>query len=176
MSIAIHAAFAVAHAVLVVWLWRLFSASGDARMRCATAIIGVIALGLVYDNGILAAGAAIGAGSLLEALSVPRFWLHALVTPMGIFAALQMLAIGWVDWASSGTVRGIVIAVVVVLIGMGVYVDVTLELHAACYDGIVRDTPNVYPNMLCSPAAEPAAATAGGDDDAIDAEFEVKED
>ncbi len=80
---------------------------------------------------------------------------------MGIFAGLQMLAVGGFEWASGQTARRLVIAAVVVLIGIGVYVDATLELHVACYDGIVRYTPNVLPNMLCGPDSEPVFSGQG---------------
>jgi hypothetical protein len=48
-----------------------------------------VLLGLVYDNAMLAFGSTLGESALTEALSVPRFVMHALFTPLLIvFAAL----------------------------------------------------------------------------------------
>jgi hypothetical protein len=161
MSVWIHAVYALMHLGLFIWLIRLIRASEDARLRCAVAITALIVAGLVYDNVMLTVGAWIGPGEFLRMLSVPRFWLHALATPLIGFAVLELLAAAKVSWASKRGVRMAVVAVVVVLIGMGVYVDATLELHVACFDGVMRYTPNVLPNQLCGPDSVPVSSGGG---------------
>lgn len=78
-----------------------------ARVR----LLGVVGLGVAYDSAVVGLGAALGAGPLLHALSVPRFVVHALLTPLLILwaadridagprvrraaAALTVLAVAW---------------------------------------------------------------------------------
>ncbi|WP_148927787.1 hypothetical protein [Paenibacillus methanolicus] len=58
----------------------------------------LVLFGLFYDNAVIAIGGAIGEGNLLRAFSYPRFWLHALFTPLLVVVA--------VDIARSARIRG----------------------------------------------------------------------
>lgn len=39
----------------------------------------IVTFGLIYDNAILAGGGMLGHGDVLERLSVPRFFMHAIL-------------------------------------------------------------------------------------------------
>ncbi len=113
-------------------------------------ITAVIALGLVYDNGIIALGSTIGAGPLLEALSWPRFAMHALVTPFMMIAVTQMAIAGGVRWAA-----GTPWTVIVWLLVIGGIVEgslahlIGLQLEPACFNGVLRYTSNLYATQFC---------------------------
>lgn len=89
----IFGAFALSYFGLLIWLVN--------KQRCWTlmSVLLAVALSLVYDNGILAFGTWIGEGSLLEALSAARFWLHAIVTPTLILFSLEAMRQAGIRWA-----------------------------------------------------------------------------
>jgi hypothetical protein len=95
------AAFALAHLCLTVWLVR----SALSRRSPHTWLVAVVAAGLVYDNGIVALGSTIGAGDLLLALNLPRFVVHALVTPLLIVFAAGAARDAGLAWARPRAVR-----------------------------------------------------------------------
>jgi hypothetical protein len=76
--------YTIAQAALAVWaitMWR--------KERTAAALTLLLPpAAVVYDNLMIALGAYIGAGPLLEALTVPRFLGHALFTPIWIVTAV----------------------------------------------------------------------------------------
>lgn len=51
----------------------------------------IVVYGLAYDNLVVAAGGALGEGTLLKALNTPRFWVHALSTPAMMISAFGAL-------------------------------------------------------------------------------------
>lgn len=78
----------------------------------------LVVLGLIYDNAVISAGRAIGEGALLEGLSLGRFWIHALVTPLLVVFAWHALARSGAAWAkprAAGVVAVVVAAGLVVL-------------------------------------------------------------
>src|SRR5690625_1809936 len=70
---------------LAVPLARLLGAGFSAGLLGAL----IVTLGLVYDNGILAAGSLIGEGPLLENLNWARYVIHAFGTPLLFIYALH---------------------------------------------------------------------------------------
>ncbi len=80
MSLAL-IALALGHLALLARLLR-------ARAPGALALtLGLPLAGMAYDGLVLGAGSSLGAGPLLQALNVPRFVLHALLTPLWVVAA-----------------------------------------------------------------------------------------
>jgi len=57
-------------------------------------LLGVVGLGVTYDAAVVGLGATLGTGSLLHALSVPRFVVHALLTPLLILWAADRVDAG----------------------------------------------------------------------------------
>jgi hypothetical protein len=84
MLTAAYALYALAQAALAVWAITLYR---QRRSAAALTLILPIAA-VVYDNAMVAAGSFIGDGPLLEALSFPRFFGHALLTPVWIVTAV----------------------------------------------------------------------------------------
>ena len=76
--------YAIAQAALAVWAFSMWRAE-----RTAAALTLLLPpAAVVYDNVIIALGSYIGAGPLLEALTIPRFAGHALLTPIWIVTAV----------------------------------------------------------------------------------------
>lgn len=143
---------------LIVLVWCLYLAR---QHRAPGALLtAMIAAGLVYDNGIIALGSSIGVGPTLEALSWPRFAMHAILTPFMMIAVTHMAQAGGIRWASS---RGWKITVWVLVLGgiaEGSFAHlIGLELKPACFEGIVRYTSNLSPAMFCS---DTQVASQGG--------------
>ncbi len=131
----LYGAYTLAHAGLLVTLLRLF---WRAPTFGAAALL-LIGFGLLYDNAILALGSAIGAGPTLEALSWPRFWMHALFTPLLCLYGLELLQRAAVPWASLLRVRLVFWLLTGGLIGLGFFVDYApLQLAPQTVNGVVR--------------------------------------
>lgn len=97
----------------------------------ATVPLLIVTFGLIYDNAILAAGAWIGHGELLERLSVPRFFMHAFGTPLLILTALGLVQRTGGAWARSSILSVAAALLTILMIGIGVERDlVGLELAA----------------------------------------------
>lgn len=137
--------YAVAHAVLVAWGLRLWR-----RGAPGAPIIVMIAAGLIYDNFMIAIGATIGAGDLLVALSWPRFVLHAICTPFTIIAVWQFANAAEITWARDRRSWAVVWMFVAAMIALGVQTGlIGLEIHPACYQGILRYSSAVSETHLC---------------------------
>jgi hypothetical protein len=89
--------FALAQLALAVWAIVLF-----VRRRSLGAFTVALPIALlVWDNAVVALGATIGDGSLLVALSWPRFIGHALLTPIWILTAFEYARRVDVPWLQS---------------------------------------------------------------------------
>lgn len=66
-----------------------------------------VLLGLIYDNGILAAGRFIGEGNTLKHLNYARFWIHAFFTPLLVLYSWNTLKQADLEWAKTGTLKWI---------------------------------------------------------------------
>jgi hypothetical protein len=130
-------------------------------VRCACAIATVVTIGLVYDNALIALGAQIGLGPLLETLSMPRYVLHAFVTPLMLFAMLQLAAAAEIKIAQQRWVRWVAAILAIALIPVGIEEGlIGLELYPACFEGTVRYASSSLANQLCSP--DQAIVVSGG--------------
>ncbi|GAB3477086.1 hypothetical protein [Nocardiopsis coralliicola] len=117
--------FAASHAVLCA---ALLGAARKQRSWCLL-FAGVVAAGLVYDNGIVALGAAIGEGALLEGLNYPRFVVHALFTPLLVITAVGLARRSGAPWAQGRGVHAAFCAVAAALVAYGIGFEVAgLEL------------------------------------------------
>lgn len=132
----IFALIAVAEAVLLVSVFRI----GRRRYWPALLLILVIAA-LIWDNAVIAAGRAIGAGPLLESLSVPRFVTHALLVPLLIMVGVGLgrdLGVRWLG--GRGALLGFG-ALTVLMIGLGVRTVVLgMDLEPTRYADTLRYT------------------------------------
>ncbi|PSK89396.1 hypothetical protein CLV63_12632 [Murinocardiopsis flavida] len=116
----VFAVFALVHAVLTVWLARIAAVRGSRHAWLAAAV----AAGLVYDNGVVALGSTLGEGDLLYALNVPRFVIHALVTPLLIVFAAGAARDHGLAWARPRAVHAGFCLAATALIAYGVLAEV----------------------------------------------------
>jgi hypothetical protein len=149
--------YALSHAIIFGWacyLAKQYKAPG-------APIIAIIAAGLVYDNLIISLGVSIGQGSLLELLSLPRFYMHALLTPFMMIAVSQMAIAGGIPWAATRPWRIGIWILVGAMILLGAFEHlINLEIVPACFDGILRYTANLHPSHFCFEGQE--AVTGSG--------------
>ena len=146
MSAYLFPLYVVVHLCVLGWsvyLWRTYRAPGSA-------LIALIACGLVYDNLIVSLGATIGIGTPLEILSYPRFALHGLATPLMMIAVTQIGAAGGVRWAGTRQWNIAVWILALAMMVVGAFESIIgLQIVPACFDGILRYTANLYPSHFC---------------------------
>lgn len=112
---------------------------------------------LVWDNGVIALGAAIGEGTLLEALNTPRFVLHALLTPLLVVWALTAAERAGVRAASRPPLRIAAGVLTLLLIVAGTAHDIVgLSLSPEEWHGVLR-----YANDAPSPVGPLPAIVTG---------------
>lgn len=88
---------------ILLFIWAILTVK-NSRPVSAAFLLPVI-LGLIYDNGILAAGSLIGEGSTLKLLNYARFWIHAFFTPLLVLYSWNTLKQADIDWAKTGTLK-----------------------------------------------------------------------
>lgn len=137
--------FAVVHVVILVWTIRFWR-----ETRSSTVLMAMMPLLLLwYDCLIIGIGRFIGPGEVLEALNLPRYWAHWLLTPLWIIAAGGMLRLAGVRWAQHKWVMGGFCLLAVAMIAMEIPLFWTLELHPVCFMDTVRYAEAVSANALC---------------------------
>ncbi|MET3425846.1 hypothetical protein BJ973_005058 [Actinoplanes tereljensis] len=115
-------------------------------VRARLFALAVVAAALVWDNLVIAAGSAFGAGDLLLGLSVPRYVAHALLTPLLIPIVFKIL--GWPRKVWVWTLTGALIAI-------GAYFEIIrLRLEPETYAGTLR-----YVNAAAAGPPVPAIVT-----------------
>lgn len=106
--------------------------------RSYTTIVVLVSGGLVYDNAVLGVGRWLGHGSVLEALSLPRFVLHALTTPLLIIVGFGALRAFGVRWARDRAAHAAACVVATALVAWGVVTDIVLlDLEEQSDAGVV---------------------------------------
>jgi hypothetical protein len=97
----VYAAFTLAQLTLTIaalGLWR--------RRRSVGALMLALPLAaLVWDNAVVGLGSFVGEGTLLTALTYPRFAGHALLTPIWIVTAFEFARRGGIPWAQGSRAR-----------------------------------------------------------------------
>ena len=105
----------------------------------ASVFVLAVVYGLAYDNLAVAAGGALEAGSTLRAINLPRYWIHALLTPLMMVAALRALRAFGVGFASRERWHRIIGVAAGGLIGLGAWTDIiNLDLRAVTEAGVTR--------------------------------------
>jgi hypothetical protein len=90
-----HFVVAIVEIVLIVWSIKLWMKYHNIAMI----VISIVAIGVCYDNLLLASGASIGIGSLLQSLSKIRFLIHHLSVPFLIVVGLDLARRTQAAWA-----------------------------------------------------------------------------
>ncbi|WP_295454646.1 hypothetical protein [uncultured Thiodictyon sp.] len=133
MSIVLHALYALCALGLLVWA----TASWSRRRSVGRLAIGLVLVGLFWDNLVLSLGNVLGPGPLLHALSLPRFWLHQLVLPWILVTAVEQAADGGAGWAKAKQAMPLAVLGAATLMGIGILTKlVGLELTPAILDGV----------------------------------------
>lgn len=127
MDTVLFSGFALAYLALLVWGVALARRHG--WWSPANLPLLVLAA-LVYDNGILALGATIGEGPVLEGLNLARYWVHAFVTPVLVAWGLHTLRRAGFGWAQQRWYQVVSLAAVAVLVVVEVLTEIRgLELE-----------------------------------------------
>ncbi|MEU5657129.1 hypothetical protein ABZ802_16105 [Streptomyces sp. NPDC047737] len=123
-----------------------------------TAVVpAAVCAALVWDNGVIALGELVGAGPLLEALSVPRFVAHALLTPLLVLWSLSAVAHAGLPWTRRKGARGAAVGLTVLLVAAGVLHDIIgLTLRTERWADTLR-----YTNDAASPVGPLPAIVTG---------------
>lgn len=112
---------------------------------------------LFWDNGVIAVGSLEGAGPLLQGLNVPRFALHALLTPLLVLWSLAAANHAGVPWARRKGVRGAAVGLTALLMAAGALHDIFgLSLRTERWADTLR-----YVNDASSPTGPLPAIVTG---------------
>lgn len=90
--------YIAAYAGLLMWAAKDLKST---KLRIASIALGLVLLGLLYDNTVVALGVWIGEGAVLEGLNRLRFWIHAFFTPLLVLFAYGSLRRGGIRWAGT---------------------------------------------------------------------------
>ncbi|MEV4416540.1 hypothetical protein [Catellatospora sp. NPDC049609] len=124
-------------------LCMLALAATAARLRRAAPVgaplVAVVCVGLAYDCAAIAVGPVLGFGSALHAVNQPRYWIHAVLTPLMILAVMDLAARAGVVSLARRPVRIGLGALTAVLVALGVASDVVaLRLAPETYADTLR--------------------------------------
>jgi hypothetical protein len=133
------------HVLLVAWLVRIYRQTG---LLAAAALV-IPQAGLVWDNGVVAAGSLIGIGDTLEALSWPRFWVHWLFGTWLIIGCGAALRLAGVRWAQTrwGMLAFCLLTAALMLYDLPHFFRD--QLYPVCEKGLVRYSTVVTAERLC---------------------------
>lgn len=93
------------------------------RRSSYTLLLFLVLAGLVYDALVIALGRFVGQGSLLSALNLGRFAVHALFTPLLMIFAFGVLRRAGIGWAQGKAAHTAVCIVATLMVLLGVYAD-----------------------------------------------------
>ena len=103
------------HIVLGAQWFRLRTPSGLRSAPVAILVLG----GLIYDNVVLGLGGVLGRSDVLRVLSVPRYWIHAIATPLLILLVLEIGERCGLSWTGRRRKAWTFLAFVLIGFGLG---------------------------------------------------------
>lgn len=133
------------HVLLVIWLVRIYRQTG----LLTAAVLIIPQAGLVWDNGVVAAGTLVGIGDTLKALSWPRFWVHWLFGTWLIIACGAVLRLAGVRWALTRAGMLVFCLLTVALMIYDLPHFFRDQLYPVCEKGLIRYSTFVAPDRLC---------------------------
>ncbi|MEZ5500122.1 MAG: hypothetical protein R3E77_11935 [Steroidobacteraceae bacterium] len=140
---------------LLIWLLRYFRRSRDP----AALVLMVPQALLVYDNWVIAAGAWIGPGPTLLALSWPRFWGHWLFGSWLVLACGAILQRCGFARGHGRPFTGTFGLLTLALMACEAPHFWNVEIHAVCEPGVIRYSSAVRAGTSCF---DPWLVVAGG--------------
>lgn len=139
----LHGIFAIIHLAVAFWGIRL---RGKVNQWALLALMAT-ALGLAYDNSVVAFGPLLGMGDILKNLSFFRFVIHAFLTP-------TMLLVAWYIGKNQGLKlpnSTIMIGVTLILIAVGTWQGlIGIDLQPACHNDTLRYAERLSESQLCT--------------------------
>jgi hypothetical protein len=137
-----YALYTLAFICLLVYNVSVYRKTG----RFSTALLSLNAIGLLWENGVIASGRFIGAGPLLQTLNMGRYCLHFSLVPFMAWPMLEQIRLTGQSWAGTKTIRALVALIIIGLIGLGFGVGAPglfARLEPVSLDGVLRYTaPN----------------------------------
>lgn len=112
------AAFVGIIGVHMVLGWQWLRLRRPSELRFAP-IAAAVLVGLIFDNIILALGSPLGPGNFLRALSAPRYWIHAIGTPLLILLVLEIGSRCGLSWTQRRRWTWTLLAFVGIGFGLG---------------------------------------------------------
>lgn len=149
MDIIIYYSLAIGYVIL-------FAIGAILARRSGWADIGhvllLVILALLYDNAVLAIGQYVGEGKTLITMSLPRYWLHACITPLLILFAWRTLVLARIRWANHRVTRWCFALLTVGLISFDLVADVWgIHLEPVWRSGVLvyeKTVESVPPVMI----------------------------
>ncbi len=134
-----HLAYLFIEIVLLAWMIML---SRQSASWSWSAVLIIAMLGfLVYENLVLALGSVLSAGPLLFALSMPRYFSHAVFSPFFVFIVIDQARQAGVEWTLSRTARMATWMIIGALIAFGLFEFAHFEFVPLAVHGYVRYVP-----------------------------------
>jgi len=105
----------------------------------STLLVWLVAMALIYDNGVIALGNLLGEGEMLRVLTVGRFCLHFTVTPLLIWTSLEQARRTGYAWAGALIARWGTTLMIAFLVVIGFASEVhDIDLELTTVDGVLR--------------------------------------
>lgn len=135
MFTALHILYGLVQLGLAVYGTRLYL-----RRRSWYGLIAFVAMyGLAYDNLAIAAGSWLGEGALLKTLNLPRFVVHALITPLLVIYAFGVARRAGLGWARGRLAHTLFCLFATGLVALGTYTDIIrLQLEPERFQDTLR--------------------------------------
>lgn len=123
-------------AYLAMLIWAIFLWFN--RRSFALLVMFAILIGLLYDNTVITIGNLLGESALLQTLNAGRFFIHALVTPLLILAALDQAKRFDIKTAQTKWMQAVLGTLTLGLIIMGLAEFSNLTLEPETFMGTLR--------------------------------------
>lgn len=135
MFTTLHVLYGLVQLGLAIYSTRLYL-----RQRSWYRLIVLVAMyGLAYDNLAIATGSWLGEGELLKTLNLPRFVIHALITPLIIIYAFGVARRAGLDWAQGRLAHTLFCLFATGLVALGAYTDIVrLQLEPERFQDTLR--------------------------------------
>lgn len=151
-----HIGLAIVHLAIAIATYRLYQRKRGSGLL----ILLLVALGLCYDNLIVGTGSLIGIGDTLEAMSIPRYIIHAVFTPLLLITGYQISDQAGLAWIKRKQSHTILMFVVGVLIVAGVAQNfINSDLLPACHNDTLRYAERITTSQMCDNFTYPESTT-----------------